>query len=133
MSVAKRKRRKITVNGRPYVWYLRDDRLLGEYRLPDGRLMMLMFEAHIISEDKKFNVSYVFSQQGLPEPFVPRLFVLGRDFPGLASPGKWIETPRWDDSKVSAQFIHDLIAWCMDENKKIVEVDKYGKPLVDSA
>ena len=132
MGVAKKGRRKITVNGRSFVWFITDRQEVGFYRLPEGRVLLLFLLVHILSEDKKFNVTYALGQENLPEPYLPHLFVLGHEFPGLSKPGKTIATPRWNDSTPSNRFIRQVILWCLDEFKAVIEVDSQGKPLAVS-
>src|SRR6266508_2135248 len=108
MGVAKKGRRKITVNGRSFVWFITDRQEVGFYRLPECRVLLLFLLVHILSEDKKFNVTYALGQENLPEPSLPHLFVLGHEFPGLSKPGKTIATPRWNDSTPSNRFIRQV-------------------------
>jgi hypothetical protein len=109
MAVAKRKRRRIVVNGRSFVWYVTDGPILMSYRLPDGTGMLVALVIHIISEDKKFNVSYGLNQQDLPEPYLPHLFVLGHEFPGVQKAPTRIAVPRWYNDSISSKFVHDII------------------------
>ena len=83
MGVASKRRRKIKVEGRRYLWYVRDD--------PDSEAWVL----HVLSEDKAFIVKY-----HLGQPAEGRyLIVLGPDFAGLPDAGgQWIRVlcPAWE-------------------------------------
>ena len=129
MSISKRGRRKITVNDRLYVWFITDREELGLYRLPDNTLLLLYHLLHIISDDKKFHVTYAMGQHDLPEPYLPHLCVIGREFPHLLKAGAYVATPCWDDYNVTPRFVREIILWCLDENKSVVEVDRRGKAL----
>ena len=60
MAVRSKGRRKITVNGRKYLWYVKVDRDSGEKVL------------HIISEDKKFIVHRTYPAWEIDQPIIPR-------------------------------------------------------------
>jgi hypothetical protein len=115
MGVRKKGRRRIDVEGRPFLWYVCDD--------PDSADTVL----HIISEDKGFIVQYHLGQTG--EPF---LIVLGPDFPGVPDAGGcWLRfrCPRWEtDSGVTPGGVRRLIDWCLSAHKELVEVDWRGVP-----
>jgi hypothetical protein len=115
MGVRKKGRRRIDVEGRPFLWYVCDD--------PDSADTVLP----VISEDKGFIVQYHLGQTG--EPF---LIVLGHDFPEVPEAGGcWLRfrCPRWEtDSGVTPGGVRRLIEGCLSAPKELVEVDWRGVP-----
>jgi hypothetical protein len=120
VAVSKKNRRRIEVAGRPFVWYVCEDR--------DWPGLVL----HVISEDQRFVVTYRLAQRG--EPF---LIVLGREFPGVPDAGcAWrrFRCPAWEvDGVVTPGGVRRLIEWCLAADKPLVEVDWRNRPLPDTA
>lgn len=112
MAARKKNRRKLTLNERDFLWYVRDD--------PDSAAKVL----HVLSDDKKFVVTYALGQAGSSRP--PFVIVVGREFPGLSSAGgSWIRLrcPTWsDDHRMDGTWVRRLIEWCFDSSKPLVRV-----------
>jgi len=109
MGVAKKKKRKISKNGRDFYWYVKpnDD--------DDGLLHLF-----IVSSDKKFIVSYPLVKQNSESrtPSIhnnPFIVVMGREFKGLDNLGhRWerFAVPEWDDKAVTPHLVALIIDWC---------------------
>lgn len=113
MAVGKKGKRKVTVKGKHYIWYVKDapDVEVPEQGFVDYPVTQRFL--HIISTDKQFIVHY-----RIPEPGDPHteLYVEGPRFPRAPS-RKEVEVPRWRyDSKryPTADFVRRLIGWCME-------------------
>lgn len=111
MAVSTKGMRKVRVNGRYYLWQVKDASLAlpeqGFVGPPQADRFL-----HIISSDKKFIVHYRIPQPGDPHT---ELLVEGPYFP--RRPGaREVEVPRWKhDSKryPTADFVRRLIGWCL--------------------
>jgi hypothetical protein len=115
MAIRKKKRRKITVNKRPFTWWVSEDQ--------DSPDIVL----RIFSEDKKFIVSYQLNQ-----PDTQRfLIVLGKEFPGLSNAGSgWIRVkcPKWEtDSTITPAIVRHVIKWCLFTERPLVQVNWKGE------
>jgi hypothetical protein len=115
MGVRKKKRRKITVNKRQFIWWVSED--------SDSPDVIL----RILSDDKKFIVNY-----HLDQPEEQRfLIVLGKEFPGLANAGhtwKRVRCPRWEsDSGVTPAAVRQVIKWCLYEDRPLVQLNWKGE------
>ncbi|MCI5056183.1 MAG: hypothetical protein MRY83_08745 [Flavobacteriales bacterium] len=120
MGARSKGRRKFNYNGRQFYWYfkLTDDWM---YSYPNPQL-------HVISDDKKFIVSY----QPLQTKENRFLIIKGPEFGGLEYlHGPWRRTsiPVWEDEIITPQFIRDLLDWCFDESPKQL-VDYRGNNIV---
>jgi hypothetical protein len=130
MGAAKKNRRRITVNNRLFLWSLSD--LISIIDKDNPKQEILAYATlHIVSHDKRLIAEYgLGSGPALRERY---LTVISPTFPGLShkNPGPiYLRTPRWtDDDIVSPAFVRRVIEWCLDENKTILEVDRYGKAL----
>lgn len=112
MAVSKKGKRKVTVRGRHYLWYVDG----AQVRLPDQgfvahqRTRLL----HIISFDKQLIVHY---QHPQPGDDCALLFVEGPSFP--RRPGADVaRVPRWrrDVKYPNPDFVRRLINWCLEES-----------------
>lgn len=111
MAVAKKRRRKLHVQGRLFLWYIADD-----YDSADQLL-------HVVSEDKRFNIQYALGQSVIPAPYRAHLIVVGAEFPGLRDSGGImmpVAVPDWgDDRLITPGFVRTLIAWSLSGEKTI--------------
>jgi hypothetical protein len=119
MAIRKKKRRKITVNKRQFIWYVNDDQDSADKVL------------RIFSDDKKFMVSY-----HLDQPDAQRfLIVLGKEFPGLANAGhtwKRVRCPKWEsDSTVTPAIVRQVIKWCLFEDRPLIQLNWKGEVIED--
>lgn len=112
MAVSTKGKRKVTVKGRQYLWYVED---AGGEVVPEEGFVEHTTSArilHIISANKRFIVRYLIPQPGQPSA---RLYVDGPEFP--RQPGaRLVEVPRWHhDSKryPTADFVRRLIGWSL--------------------
>lgn len=83
-------------------------------------------QLHIVSEDKKFIISYQ-PGQSCENSF---LIVKGIEFEGIqTNGGKWvrIKTPKWDDTQITPGFVRRLIDWSFDKNETRVTTDYLGQ------
>ncbi|HZS05141.1 MAG TPA: hypothetical protein VFD58_09930 [Blastocatellia bacterium] len=115
MGVATRKRRKIVVNGRKFVWQVID-------RMPG-------YVLQVISEDKHFLVEYPL---GNHDPYC-LLDVMGGELPGLPDAGHCtlrIHCPQFGDERsATSSTVRRLIEWCLYSERKLIPVDVSGKPV----
>jgi hypothetical protein len=117
MGVALKGRRKLNVNGRDFVWHVRED--------DDSSNLVL----HVASTDKHFLV-----QHHLGQPEDTRfLVVIGPEFSGVArSDGTWrrFTCPRWESESgtITPTSVRDLILWSLTDAQPRNEVDYTGKP-----
>ena len=118
MAISKKGKRKLTVKNREFYWYMKlTDDWMYSYNTP---------QLHVLSNDKKFLISYQPGQQN-ENPF---LIIKGKEFMGLKDAGgSWIrvKTPKWNDEQITPGFVATLIDWCYSEDKEIVLVDYLGK------
>lgn len=115
MGVQKKGKRKLQCCGRTFYWYVNHDDEDG------GKLKL-----HIISENKKFIVSYEVGQAEKPY-----MVVQGKEFAGLESyiKGSWIRvrTPVWEDKMITPKFIETMIKWCLESKQEITILNWEGK------
>lgn len=119
MAIRKKKRRRLTLNKRQFIWWVSDDK-----DSPDAVL-------RIFSEDKKFIVSY-----HLDQPDSDRfLVVLGKEFPGLVQAGSvWIRLrcPKWEsDSTITPAAVRQLIKWCLLQDRPLIRLNWKGEVMED--
>ena len=107
MAVATKRRRKITVADRRYIWFVCED--------DEGMVL------HVVSADKKFIAQY----QLVQPKGVEYIVILGRRFAGAKTGGPWkrFRCPRFATPAVTPGAVRQLIEWCLDENLKRQEVD----------
>jgi len=120
MGVALKGRRKLIVNGRYYVWHVRED--------DDSPDLVL----HVASADKHFLVQYHLAQ---PEE-TRFLIVVGPEFSGLTRTNgtfRRFTCPRWesDSGTITPRSVRELILWCLTDNRPRIEVDWTGQPVVN--
>jgi hypothetical protein len=101
MGAATKRRRKITVEGHQYLWYVAED--------DDGAGMVL----HVISTDKQFIAKYQMGQAKGEDYIV----ILGRRFAGAKTGGLWRRflCPQFVGRAVTPQAVRQLIEWCVNE------------------
>jgi hypothetical protein len=119
MAIATKRRRKLDVDGRLFVWFFASD---------DDSLDKVL---HVASDDKAFIVIYHLRQRDEGRT----LIVLGREFGGLPDAGgPWIRVacPKWEDGDVIGPgSVRRLIEWGLDPGKPIVRLQADGRPIVD--
>ena len=125
MAIAKKRKRKITINDRDFYWSVKPD--------DDDFGLLHLF---IASDDKKFIVSYPLANKN-PESGVscmqsnPYIIVMGKEFKGLDNLGHGWErfaVPKWDDEAVTPSLVADIINWCL-TIEKVTPVDWSGNKL----
>jgi hypothetical protein len=118
MGVSTKSRRKLIVDGRSYVWYVKEDDDSPDYVL------------HVLSDDKQFIVQFHLGQHNE----TCHLTVIGSDFKrviGTGSSWRRFRCPEWrsDNSAITPKNVRSLIEWCQLSSAVITEVDCYGKAL----
>jgi hypothetical protein len=118
MGVATKYRRKLIVDGRSYIWYVKED--------DDSPASVL----YVLSDDKKFIVQF---HLGQPDQ-TRHLTVLGRDFKRVTvTGGCWrrFRCPEWssENGAVTPNNVRSLIEWCQSTSDAITEVDCYGRAI----
>jgi hypothetical protein len=115
MGIAKKRRKKIIVEGRTYLWWVQDDR--------DSNDMVL----HVASQDKAFLVQYHLNQ---PE-HTRHLIILGRTFAGVPDAGgPWVRVlcPCWETAgAIRPSAVQQLIDWASDASQTRTRVDWQGQ------
>ena len=121
MGVAKKHRRKIEIDGRCFLWSVKED--LGW--LTNGCHLALS----IISEDKHFIISYGIGQS---EPY-RHLISLGKEFPKLSQSTKGyqrLRCPQWEQvAIITPEIVCQVIEWCFIDDVNAIEFDWRGKRL----
>ena len=108
MGVSKKRRRQIVRNDRLFYWCVK----------PDDDYCDLLYLS-IVSDDKKFMVSYHLNQKNLPHPIAhenPFIVVLGKEFKGLDNLGHFWErflVPEWKDEIATPSLVAQIIDWCL--------------------
>lgn len=120
MAISKKYRRKIIRHGKIYFWYVNSD-----YD-DEGKI-----NVHILSEDKKFIVTYEIGQvsKQRKEPFV---VVVGKEFEGYVGKREGyirVQTPLWDDFSATPGLVGEIIDWCYTKKEEITLVDWMGTVL----
>lgn len=120
MAVNTKGKRKFIHGEKSYFWYVKEDD--EEY----GRIKVF-----IVSEDKKFNVSYEVGQSKKDQ--IPFIVVIGLEFGGLENDGRtgWvrIQTPLWDDDVITPGLVKNIIEWSLMDKEKLIFVDWEGNIL----
>ena len=118
MAISKKGKRKLVRYDRIFYWYMKEtDDWMHAYSGP---------QLHVVSDDRKFLVSYQPGQQN-ENPF---LIIKGREYEGLPDiGGPWVrvKVPHWEDKAITPGFVRRLIDWCLEEKDEIVLVDYLGK------
>jgi hypothetical protein len=118
MGVATKSRRKSIVDGRSYVWYVKENDDSPDYVL------------HVLSDDKQFIVHFHLGQHDETR----HLIVIGSDFKRVnGRNGCWrrFRCPEWssENGAITPKNVRSLIEWCQSSSNVITEVDCYGKAL----
>jgi len=101
MGVSKKGRRKIVRNDRIFYWCVKPDY--------DSEALLHL---SIVSDDKKFVVSYHLNQIAHENPFI---VVMGKEFKGLKNLGHCWErfmVPEWESEAVTPFLVSEIIDWC---------------------
>jgi hypothetical protein len=118
MAISTKYRRKITVIGRNFVWYVREN--------PDELYQPAL---NVISDDKHFIVTYTVNQPNETR----HLVIKGNEFKGLVDGGRcWkrVLCPQWEEgSTVTPNSVHILIEWCFGAERSLVLFDWQGQRL----
>jgi hypothetical protein len=119
MGIALKGRRKLIVDGRPFVWHVRVD--------DDSADLVL----HVASADKHFLVRY---HLGQPED-TRYLTVIGPEFSGVVRTEgihRFFTCPRWEfeSGTITPRSVRELILWSLADTEPRNEVDWTGKPVV---
>jgi hypothetical protein len=122
MGVAKKYRRKIEIQGRSFLWYVREDLDW----IHNGCLVALS----IISEDKHLIISYGIGQA---EPY-RHLISLGKEFAKLAPDSsvghRRVRCPQWEqDGAITPESVRQIIEWCCNYDADAIEVNWQGEIL----
>jgi hypothetical protein len=117
MGVRKKGRHKLDVEGRAFLWYVKQDCDSDAYIL------------HVLSDDKRFVVLYKLQQQE-PNRY---LTVLGKEFGRVRGTGNcWrrFHCPAWEnDGVITPSSVRRLIDWSQQTDVRTEEVDCAGLPL----
>lgn len=120
MAVNTKGKRKFIHGEKSYFWYVKED------DEDCGRIKVF-----IVSEDKKFNVSYEVGQSKKDQ--IPFIVVIGLEFGGLENDGRtgWvrIQTPLWDDDVITPSLVKNIIEWSLMDKEKLIFVDWEGNIL----
>ena len=98
MSISKKGLRKIERNNREFFWYVKKD--------DDWNQSILS----IITDDKKFHVSYILGQKTCPI-----ITVKGKEFKGVDNLGrdwKQFHVPDWESNIATPALVAQIIDWC---------------------
>ncbi|EMI22589.1 hypothetical protein RMSM_00488 [Rhodopirellula maiorica SM1] len=116
MAVSSKRRNRINVDDRAYLWWV----------APDNDSLDIVL--HVISEDKRFNVLYVL---GLPSA-TRYATVIGNEFGTIVTGGSWRRflCPRFDtEGQVTPRHVRFLLKWAAAADSTIHEVDAAGLPV----
>ncbi|MCM3631669.1 hypothetical protein M3194_30740 [Paenibacillus glycanilyticus] len=117
MGVNSKGKRKLEYIGRTYYWNVQlDPEDYGQTNLD------------IVSEDKKFIVSYHVGQSNNDKR--PFIVVKGIEFRGLENHYRqgWVRvlTPNWDDKIITPGLVKTIIEWCLLQKDLLELVDWKG-------
>lgn len=113
MAITTRRKRKIQIGERGFVWWI----------APDSDSMYLLLR--ICSTDKRFLVHYVLGQAD----DCRHIIVIGHEFPPLKDAGgNWsrVGTPLWSDAVVTPGLVRQIIEWSLDASKEVIWVNPWG-------
>lgn len=117
MGARKKGRQKLDVEGRKFLWYVKQDDNSAAYVL------------HVLSDDKRFIVQYELNQ---PASF-RYLTVLGKEFGRVSGTGNFwrrFQCPAWENNgAITSSSARRLIDWSQQSDVRTVEVDSAGLPL----
>ncbi|WP_020616418.1 hypothetical protein [Paenibacillus daejeonensis] len=118
MGVSSKGRREISHRNRLYYWYVEPD-------YDDEGII----KVHIISEDKKFIVSYEVGQYSVKNQS-PYIVIIGQEFEGLPknyTGYRRVLTPNWIDAIITPKLVSEIIDWCLLKEKDIKVVNWKGE------
>lgn len=113
MTVSTKRRRKIQIGDRGFIWWIAPD-------LDSSDLLL-----HLCSTDRHLLVRYVLGQPADRRQVV----VIGPEFPPLRDAGSsWIRlgTPVWSDAVVTPGLVRQIIEWCLNASKEVSRVNPWG-------
>jgi hypothetical protein len=118
MGISTKSRRKLIVDRRSYVWYVKEDEDSPDYVL------------HVLSDDKQFIIQFHLGQHDE----TCHLTVIGSDFKrviGTGSSWRRFRCPEWrsENGAITPKNVRNLIEWCQSSSGLITEVDFNGKAL----
>ena len=126
MGVAKKRRRKITRNGRDFYWCIKPDEDYYD-----------LLHLSIVSSDRNFIVNYQLIKPN-ETSITPKerknhfIVVIGKEFKGLNNLGHGWErfvVPEWsDDEAVTPSLVAEIIDWCFTV-EPVTPVDYQGNIL----
>jgi hypothetical protein len=123
MGVAKKYRRKIEIQGRGFLWYVREDL---DWLAHSGCSIALS----IISEDKQLIISYGIGQAETH----CHLVSLGQEFfklaPHNSSGYRRVRCPQWEkDGAITPEIVRQIIEWGGIYDADAIEVNWRGETL----
>tara|TARA_R110002073_G_scaffold299268_1_gene466187 strand:+ start:5377 stop:5928 length:552 start_codon:yes stop_codon:yes gene_type:complete len=116
MGVLTKRRNKLSIEERSYVWYVKED--------DDSDACIL----HVISDDKRFNVQYALRQPD-DRRFIT---VVGTEFNAIPASGVWrrFRCPKWEnDGNITPGGVRALIDWSTNAETRLIELDNWGNPI----
>ena len=121
MTISRKTRRVLELDGREYVWYVRPDaENFGAITLT------------VISEDRRFHVQYILGQS----PEGRYVTVIGREFRDAAVGGvhQRFRSPEFGDGDtVTPRDVRSLVEWSLLPEPVPTRVDQEGRPVADDA
>jgi hypothetical protein len=115
MGTSKKKRNKLNIADRLYLWYVKQDDDSDSYIL------------HVVSDDKRFIIHYHLQQQESDR----HLIVLGKEFGRVAGTGNcWrrFRCPAWEnEGAITPSSVKKLIEWSQQTNSTTEEVNYMGQ------
>lgn len=127
MGVRKKGRRKLNYNGRLFIWYFKEE----EWYLVENEEGLFAYEPllHIISEDKKFIVTYRINQIKSECPYITSK---GSEFSGTNNSlgcRQRLRTPNWNYEFITPKIVREIIEWCLNPKENLVFVDYFGREI----
>ncbi len=127
MGVATKYRRRLTVAGRQYVWYVAQD---VDDAPPTARSDLLALT--VVSSDKSLIIRYHLGQTPSDRRHIT---VIGRDFCGVQTDGRWrrYSCPDWAPAGiVRPNVVRAIIEWCQETGEQRTEVDYSGEAVQET-
>ena len=120
MGISTKGKRKITVFGQRYIWFVDGE---SDYSYGSHSIVV-----QVVSCDRKFIASYQ-----LMQPDNARFVIIkGNEFSGVETGHSWKRflCPKWESNFiVTPKVVRSLIEWCLDENKQLIEVVWKGEAI----
>lgn len=117
MGVSTIGKRKLINKGRVFYWSVKED--IEDY----GKIIL-----HVVSEDKKFIISYAIGQSLLEKNAF--IVIQGTEFEGLVGYERlgWtrVLTPSWEDTIIKPSLVVKIIDWCFEKKEEITIIDWKG-------